>query len=131
MQGLKGTRPYFVRAIYDWLLDRQLTPYLLVNANWPTAELPMEFAQDGQLVLNMSPTAIRQLSMGNEAVLFSARFSGKAMSVVVPIGAILGVYAKENGQGLFFDPDEYSPEPIPPSQDEGTVKQRPSLRVVK
>lgn len=135
MTALSGSRPYFVRAVYEWIVDQQLTPYLLVNSNWPGAELPFEFAQDGQLVLNVSPSAVRHLALGNDAILFSARFSGRPMDITVPMGAVLGIYTKEDGRGMFFDPAEYSPEPTPSpvtkptSQD--APKKRPSLRVVK
>lgn len=139
MSTLKGTRPYFVRAIYEWLVDASLTPYLLVDAQWPGTELPQDLVEDGRLVLNIVPSAVRDLVLGNEAVMFSARFAGRPMAIVVPMGAVLGIYAKENGEGLFFEPSEYSPEPPPNDKPAGdvasernqTAKARPALRVVK
>lgn len=131
---LKGTRPYFIRALYEWLVDNDLTPYLLVDATWPGCELPQDLAADGEIVLNIKPSAVRELVLGNDAVLFAARFGGRPMAVTVPIGAVLRIYAKETGDGLFFDPGEYSPEPPPtPATDgqEKAAKPRPFLSVVK
>lgn len=142
--ALTGTRPYFIRAIHEWIVDRNWTPYLLVNAEWPGAEVPLGFVEDGKIVLNISPSAVRDLLMGNEELSFSARFGGQPQWVRVPIPSVLGIYARENGEGLFFDADEYSPEPepTPVHQTSGTVtpigkaggasrKPRPALRVVK
>jgi stringent starvation protein B len=132
---LKGTRPYFIRAIYEWLVDADFTPYLLVDAYWPGCELPQQFVEDGRIVLNVMPSAVRDLVLGNEAVMFSARFGGMPMAIQVPVGAVLGIYAKENGEGLFFDATEYSPEPPPIAEAEPAIekaaKPRPFLSVVK
>ena len=132
---LKGTRPYFIRAIYEWLVDADFTPYLLVDAYWPGCELPQQFVEDGRIVLNVKPSAVRYLVLGNEAIMFSARFGGMPMAILVPVGAVLGIYAKENGEGLFFDATEYSPEPPPITEaepaTEKAAKPRPFLSVVK
>ena len=133
---MSPSRPYFVRAIYEWILDNDLTPYLLVNATYPNAQVPVEYIRDGRIILNLTPSAIRNLHMGNEQVEFSARFGGQARNLFVPIGAILGVYAKENGKGMFFDENE-----IPPPDDQGGQSTeevsrpkpsgKPSLKVIK
>lgn len=107
---MTSTRPYFVRALYEWILDNQCTPYLLVNANYPAVQVPNEHVKDGRIILNLSPSAIRGLVMDNERVEFSARFGGVPRSLYLPIGAVLAVYAKENGRGMFFDENEF---PIP------------------
>lgn len=132
MNPLKGTRPYFIRAIYEWVVDADFTPYLLVDATWPGCELPQDLAADGEIVLNIKPSAVRDLVLGNEAVMFSARFGGRPMAIQVPVGAVLRIFAKETGDGLFFDPSEYPPEP-PKSVDsqEVAAKPRPFLSVVK
>lgn len=134
--AMQGTRPYFIRAIHDWIVDRQWTPYLLVNAEWPGTELPRAYVEDGRIVLNIGPNSVRHLQLGNDEIAFSARFGGQPMQVRVPIAAVLGIYARENGEGLFFDGDEY--EPLSPvtdgaggSGDEPGAKPRPALRVVK
>ena len=106
--NLSPTRPYMARAIYEWICDNQLTPYLLVDATQPYTSVPEQFVKDGQIVLNIAPHAVHQFQMSNDAVSFSARFGGVARDIYVPISALLGIYARENGQGLFFDPDEYA-----------------------
>lgn len=132
--ALKGSRPYFIRAIYEWIVDADLTPYVLVDANWPGCDVPQDLAADGEIVLNIKPSAVLDLVLGNEAVLFSARFGGRPMAIQVPVGAVLRVFAKETGEGLFFDPSEYSPEPPPNAavdSQEKAAKPRPFLSVVK
>ncbi len=97
------TKPYLIRAIYEWCLEQGYTPYLNVAVDAQT-RVPREFVKDGQIVLNLSPEATHQLVMGNEMITFSARFSGVAQSLLVPISAVVAVYARENGQGMAFDP---------------------------
>ena len=131
------TRPYLARAIYEWICDNQLTPYLLVDATQPNTEVPQQFVKDGQIVLNLAPHAIHQLHMSNDAITFSARFGGVAKEIYVPIRAVLGIYARENGQGLFFDPSEYEDiqeQPITQTdktkQEAEPSKKKPSLRIL-
>lgn len=137
--NLTPTRPYLARAIYEWICDNNLTPYLLVDATRPYTDVPVQFIQDGQIVLNIVPHAVHQLLMSNEAISFSARFSGVSQDIYVPIGAVLGLYAKENGQGLFFDPEEYSNAQTEENalesneketQQSETPKKKPSLRIL-
>ena len=106
--NLSPTRPYMARAIYEWICDNQLTPYLMVDATQPYTTVPEQFVKDGQIVLNIAPHAVHQFHMSNDAVTFSARFGGVAKDIYVPMSALIGLYARENGQGLFFDPDEYA-----------------------
>lgn len=133
------SKPYFVRAVYDWVIDNDCTPFVAVNANMPSVDVPREHVEDGQITLNLAPSAITHLHMDNHLIQFSARFGGVARNISVPIGAVLGIYAKENGQGMAFpDADEYqednglhadtdpNPEPQPPRPSG-----RPSLKVVK
>lgn len=108
-------RSYLLKAAYEWVVDNDMTPYLLVDAELPGVVVPTEFVQDGQIVLNISMTSVRHLIMDQEAVSFEARFSGKPMQVYVPIKATLAVYGKENGDGLFFPDEEFSDEPTDPS----------------
>lgn len=128
MSDMSPNRPYLIRAIYDWICDNGLTPHLLVDAGYPGTEVPQEFVENGQVVLNLAPRAVQGLVAGNEEILFSARFGGIPRNLVVPVGAVLAIYARENGQGMAFSPDEIPPpEPDRASSDEG----RPSLRIVK
>lgn len=131
------TRPYLARAIYEWICDNQLTPYLLVDATQPHTDVPQQFVKDGQIVLNLAPHAIHQFHMSNDAITFSARFGGVARELYVPIHAVLGIYARENGQGLFFDPSEYADIQAAveiPSEDKKqeaeSSKKKPSLRIL-
>ena len=121
------SRPYIVRAIYEWIVDNGCTPHLLVDATAEYVEVPSEYVTDGQIVLNVSPTAVVSLQMTNEAVSFNGRFGGQPVDVFVPINAILGIYARVNGQGMVFDAAE-DPDPTPPPPPERT---RPALKIVK
>ncbi|MDU9390622.1 ClpXP protease specificity-enhancing factor [Pseudomonas japonica] len=138
---MNSSRPYLVRALYEWIVDNDCTPHILVNAEYPAVQVPQGFASDGQIVLNVSPNAVRGLQMENDAVSFEGRFGGVAHSLYVPIGAILGIYARENGQGMVFelespmvdDEDDVEPDDDGPP-DGGQPPRpsgRPSLKVVK
>ena len=125
---MTSLKPYLIRAIYEWIVDNNLTPHLLADADNSDAVLPLAFVEDGKIVLNIRPEAVHGLSLGNEAIQFSARFGGKPMQIVVPVQAVLAIYAKENGKGMIFDHDESGdtpPEKKPPPQG------KPKLRVVK
>jgi stringent starvation protein B len=125
---MTSLKPYLIRSIYDWIIDNHLTPHLLVDAANPNAILPMQFAEDGKIVLNIRPEAVQGLSLGSELVEFNARFSGVAMHIVTPVHAVLAIYAKENGKGMIFDPEEGDDEPALP---ETKPPSKPVLRVVK
>ena len=130
------TRPYLVRAIYEWINDNSLTPYLLINAEEKGVFVPQQYIKDGQIVLNIAPHAVHQLLMENDAIGFSARFGGVPQQVYVPMRAIMGLYARENGQGLFFDASEYAGEApeetseTPPVEAEEAPVKKPSLRIL-
>lgn len=139
---MNSSRPYLVRALYEWIVDNDCTPHILVNAEYPAVQVPQGFASDGQIVLNISPNAVRGLQMENDAVSFEGRFGGVAHSLYVPTGAILGIYARENGQGMVFeleppmvDDDEDEVEPDDDGPPDGgqppRPSGRPSLKVVK
>ena len=117
-----STKPYLVRAIFEWCVDNGLTPYLTVAVGART-RVPREFARDGQIVLNIGPEATSQLVMGNEEITFQARFSGVAFPVVVPVEAVAAIYAKENGQGLAFEASAETEESIA----EGVEADAPSI----
>ena len=134
MSGMTSNRPYLIRALYEWIVDNDMTPHLLVDAAGDQVVVPEQFVQDGRIVLNISPDAVRDLELGNEAILFGARFGGMGMDVVVPPRAVLGIYAKENGRGMLFpeeDQETQPPpdEPVSPSPAGGG--KRPVLKVVK
>ncbi|MGF1741262.1 ClpXP protease specificity-enhancing factor [Vibrio profundum] len=99
-------RPYLLRAFYEWLVDNELTPHLVVDATLPGVRVPEEFVQDGQIILNIIPRAVGNLELGNEAITFNARFSGRPHSVIVPMYAVQAIYARENGAGTMFEPED-------------------------
>jgi len=125
---MTSLKPYLIRSIYEWIIDNQLTPHLLVDADNAEATLPQDYIEDGKIVLNLRPEAIQGLTLGNEEIQFNARFSGTAMHIITPTSAVLAIYAKENGKGMMFDPEEYDDETPPP---EDKKPSRPHLRVVK
>ncbi|RMF17598.1 MAG: ClpXP protease specificity-enhancing factor [Gammaproteobacteria bacterium] len=136
---MTSSRPYLIRAINEWLLDNDLTPYLLVDAGVKGVQVPTQYVSGGQIVLNISPGAVRGLTLGNEWIEFSARFGGVPMQVHVPVMAVLAVYAKENGQGMVFGAEPgFEPDPDPgrdaPGPDQGNAPSggKPGhLKVVK
>ncbi|CAE6884169.1 hypothetical protein ACOMICROBIO_FLGHMIGD_00422 [Vibrio sp. B1FLJ16] len=103
---MTARRPYMLRAFYDWLVDNDLTPHLVVDATMPGVRVPVEFIQDGQIILNIAPRAVGNLELGNDAITFHARFSGRPHSVIVPMYAVQAIYARENGAGTMFEPEE-------------------------
>lgn len=105
---LTPTRPYMVRAIFEWLEDNQLTPYIMVDTTQPHVSVPAEYIQDGRIVLNIASRATGNLKIDNDYVHFNARFGGISREIWVPMQALMGIYAKENSQGMFFDPSEYA-----------------------
>ncbi|MBU2887632.1 ClpXP protease specificity-enhancing factor [Gilvimarinus agarilyticus] len=131
--SMSSRRPYMLRALYEWIVDNSCTPYVLVNAKATGVEVPLEHVnKDGQIVLNISPTSVVDLDLGLESVSFSARFGGVPRDLFIPIYAVLGIYARENGQGIVFEAEPEPPTPPEPTQPEGdSDAKRPSLRVVK
>lgn len=127
-----STKPYLMRAIYQWCADGGFTPYLSVAVD-DKCQVPMEHVKDGEIVLNIGAAATPNLNIDNEWVSFSARFGGVAREVFVPVGAVVGIYAKENGQGLFFGKEEAESAPgeAPPPGDGGPKRGKPALKVVK
>jgi stringent starvation protein B len=121
--------------MYEWMVDNQMTPHLLVFADQPGVIVPQEHVDEGKIVLNISPTAVRDLLVGNEEITFSGRFSGRPMNIVVPVQCAVGIYTRENGKGMVFSPEDEAPDPDGSSSSDknsaNTSANRPSLRVVK
>ena len=126
---LTPTRPYMVRAIFEWLEDNNLTPHIMVDTTQPNVTVPAEYVQDGRIVLNIASRATGNLVINNDFINFHARFGGVSQELWVPMQAVMGIYARENSQGMFFDPTEYDNAPqseINASQPaESTEVQRP------
>ena len=130
MTRMTSNKPYLIRAIYDWIVDNDLTAYLLVNANFPGVEVPQEHVNGGRIVLNVSPKACRGLHMENDRIVFS----GLATQIFVPPEAVLAIYSKENGRGMEFGDDYDGQPPSPPSTPSSTDKKarnKPALKLVK
>ncbi len=128
--SMTSSRPYIMRALYEWILDNECTPYVLVNAMAADVEVPQQYVKDGQIVLNISPLSVVDLVIDNTAMRFNGRFGGMATDVYVPTAAVLGIYARENGQGMVFD-EEQVPDPPTEPGPPPTSDKKPSLKVVK
>lgn len=106
---MTSNKPYLIRAIYDWIVDNGLTPYVLVSAEYTGVQVPHEHVTGGHIVLNISPSATRGLLLENDRIVFTARFSGKAEQIFIPPGAVLEIYAKENNRGIAFEIEDAPP----------------------
>ena len=102
MHTMTPSRPYLMRALNEWILENDCTPYVLVDAGLPGVQVPDDYVNNGQIVLNITPTAVQDLYIDDEGLSFNARFGGVPLDLYVPMVAILAIYAKENGQGMVF-----------------------------
>jgi stringent starvation protein B len=129
------SRPYLVQALNEWIVDNEMTPYIVVDAGLQGVNVPEDYVTNGQIVLNISPGAVNDLLIDNETIEFRARFGGVPMLVYIPIIAVMAIYAKENGQGMVFGAEPGAPEPPDPSETgkHGATEgiHRPSLKIVK
>ena len=116
---MHSSRPYLLRAFYEWIADNNFTPYLVVDADYPGTEVPKEYVENGRIVLNVSMDAVRSLQLANDHVSFNARFSGVPHDIHVPMRAISAIYAKENGRGMVFKDDEDEDQPPPTDSTTG------------
>ena len=131
---MTSSRPYLIRSIYDWIVDNQLTPYLLVNAECPGVEIPQEYVTAGRVILNVSPESCRGLHLDNDRIVLTTRFSGRTVQLALVPGAVLAIYAKENGRGMEFNDDDGDLPPSPGNSGgtkSGTTGRKPALRLVK
>ena len=132
---MTSSKPYLLRAIYEWLLDNGMTPYIMVDADLPEVSVPQQHVENGKIILNITPHSVGGLAMTNECVEFDARFSGISHHVYVPLYAITAIYAYENGRGMVFEPEaetnnggDGASTPIDLAQRR---KGKPNLKVVK
>ncbi len=128
---MNSSRPYLIRAIYQWVVDNGATPHLLVDAAHTGVIVPREYVENNKIILNIGPMAAHGLKLGNEQVEFSARFSGKSLPVVVPVQSVLAIYARENGQGMVFNEERSAEKKQVAGQKQEHRPQKPKLRVVK
>lgn len=126
---MTSSRPYLVRALFDWITENNLSPYLLVNTKVPGVQVPAEHVVNDKIIFNVSPQAVRDLRLGNDLIEFSGRFGGKPRAISVPVRAVMAIYAKENGRGMVFNEDE---EDLPPTDTAGAQPASKSkLKLVK
>lgn len=126
---MTSSKPYLLRALYEWILDNETTPYILVDATYDGLQIPPGIANDGKVVLNLAPQAIQNLDIANTHIAFSARFNGVAEDIYCPLGSLLAIYARENGEGMMFPAEETSESTESDSDD---AKPRgPTLKIVK
>lgn len=131
LEKLTSTKPYLTRALYDWMEDNGLTPYVMVDATHKYVHVPQQYVKDDRIVLNICSTAVRDLCIADEAITFSARFGGSPMDINIPMESLLAIYASENGKGMFFEQDgDMQSSRSAESQNEPS-KGKPSLKVVK
>ncbi|OGT54562.1 MAG: ClpXP protease specificity-enhancing factor [Gammaproteobacteria bacterium RIFCSPHIGHO2_12_FULL_41_15] len=145
---MTSSKPYLLRAIYEWLADNNLTPYVMVDATIPKVAVPRKFVEDGKIILNIAMQAVRHLELKNEAIIFQASFSGIIEEIYIPIEAVSAIYAYENGRGMVFgDEDEggvASEEFLdaaddaegpdgkgPDSKGSDSKSKKPSLKIIK
>ena len=134
---MTSSRSYIARALYEWILDNDCTPYILVDALCRGVEVPQEYVKDGQIVLNISPTAVRTINIGKDYIMFDGSFGGRAMTITVPVPALIAIYAQENGQGMVFEAepldDQEEVQEVPDKEPPQSPKKRgrPKFKVVK
>ena len=135
---VRSRRPYLLRAMHEWITDSDQTPHIVVDASMAGVEVPRQYVQNGKIILNVSTAATSNLSLGNDFVRFRARFGNVTHDVFVPINAVLGIYARETGQGMIFsEADAPPPQPptpptdTPPPTGTDTKRTKPTLKVVK
>ena len=130
---MTSSRPYLIRALYEWIVDNEMTPYIVVDAAAEGLMVPAQYVQDGQIVLNISPRAVEKLQLSNTHIAFSARFGGAALNISVPPRAVLAIYARENGEGMMFRDggDDNDGNPPPPESPSDPTPRTPRLRVVR
>lgn len=133
---MTSNKPYLIRALHEWIVDNELTPYLLVNVEYPGVQIPQDYVTTNRIVLDVSPSACRGLHIANDRIVFTTRFSGQSVQIVVTPESVLAIYAKENGRGMEFAEELYvPPASLASSKKETQVpkkeRKKPSLTLVK
>ena len=124
---MTSNRPYLVKAIYEWIMDNDVTPHVVINALDENVMVPQQYVDEGKIILNVNPSAVQELVIDDECIMFSARFGGKPYNIYAPMNAIIGIYAAENGEGMAFDAEDVPP----PKDNTPPPRKKPTLRVVK
>ncbi len=117
-----STRPYLIRAFYEWIVDNGCTPHIVVNAELDDVNVPRAYVEGGQIVLNISMVSVQNLALNNDSVSFQARFSGVTHDIFVPVKAVVAIYARENGRGMVFSEDDDGDTTTPPPKEASSGK---------
>jgi len=126
---MTSNRPYLIRALYEWIMDNGMSPFLLVKAD-ENVKVPPEYVENSKIILNIQADAVKGLQLGNDVIDFNARFGGRPQQITIPVSSVLAIYASENGKGLIF-PEEEEDTDTPLDGDSEDGKQRPHLKVIK
>jgi len=110
MNEMLSNKPYFLRGLYQWIVDSHCTPYIMVSIDFPKVQVPQDYVQDGRIVLDISPEAIRDLEISNKSLSFTASFGGVVQEIYAPMPSIMAIYAMENGRGMSFEDEVYDPD---------------------
>jgi stringent starvation protein B len=125
---MKPHRPYLLRALYEWILDNDMTPHLLVDATASGNKVPEQYGEDGKIILNLHLNAVKDLELGNERISFHTRFGGNSHYINIETGSVLAIYAKENGMGIIFPEEKYNTEIIENAEKKTQI---PDLKIIK
>ena len=133
---LTSKQPYLIRALYEWIADNAMTPYVVADANMYNVMVPQQYVSEGLITLSISMNSVRELEITNEAVMFSAMFMGVKENIYIPIEAVRAIYAKENGDGMLFNTEMQNQPTTAPVPSEQNVqvppkRQKPVLRIIK
>lgn len=138
---MTSNRPYLVKAVYEWIMDNSVTPHVVINAMDETVSVPQQYVDDGQIILNINPSAVQNLVIDDECIMFNARFGGKPYNIYAPMHTVLAIYAAENGQGMMFNEEQNGGPPPENNNGNGNgngssdnkppPRKKPTLRVVK
>ena len=132
---MTSNKAYLIRALYDWIVDNHLTPHLLVDTSGDDLNVPQDYVEDDRIVLNISPSAVRDLDISNDYINFKARFSGQSMNVFFQSNAVMAIYARENGRGMIFPEDEEFDDAnnaeTEQNVDKEEIRKKPHLTVIK
>ncbi len=127
-------RPYLLRALYEWILDNDMSPHLLVDTTVQGTVVPQNYIENNRIILNLGPNAVRDLVLGNDQITFSARFGEKSCHLIVPVNSVIAIYARENGKGLIFEPEDVDTqvgESLNQPDDKIKKPEKPKLKVIK
>ena len=127
-------RPYLLRALYEWILDNDMTPHLLVDTAVQGTVVPQNYIENNRIILNLGPDAVRDLVLGNDLITFSARFGEKSCHLTAPVNSVIAIYARENGKGLIFEPEDVDArvgESLNQPDDKIKKTAKPKLKVIK